>query len=71
MTGIDKGNSAQPIHQLQHIYVTCSQEERTKAYRREKRKDRKRKAQAVEEDQGDSDIAAMMGFGGFGSSKKR
>jgi len=45
-------------------------EERTKAYRREKRKDRKRKAQ-VEEDQGDSDIAAMMGFGGFGSSKKR
>ncbi|CAK8697303.1 zinc finger matrin-type protein 2-like [Clavelina lepadiformis] len=43
-------------------------EERLKVQRRERRKERKRKAN---EDTGDSDIAAMMGFGGFGSSKKR
>ena len=48
------------------------QEEKQKAYRREKRKDRKRKA----DDSGelninvDADMAAIMGFSGFGTTKK-
>ena len=43
-----------------------------KEYRREKRKDRKRKHNEVEKnDDADEDgMAAMMGFSGFGSSKK-
>lgn len=49
------------------------EEERYKEYKREKRKDRKRKAEE-EADDGDgkatSDIAAIMGFAGFGGSKK-
>uniref|UniRef100_H2Z8X5 Zinc finger matrin-type protein 2 n=1 Tax=Ciona savignyi TaxID=51511 RepID=H2Z8X5_CIOSA len=43
-------------------------EERIKAYRRERKKEKKRKA---EEMSGDTDISEMMGFGGFGGSKKR
>lgn len=42
-----------------------------KEYRRENRLKRKRKAEAAtEEGDGDADMAAMMGFSGFGSSKK-
>lgn len=43
-----------------------------KEYRRENRLKRKRKAEAEanEEADADADMAAMMGFSGFGSSKK-
>ena len=45
------------------------QEERQKAYRREKRKDRKRKAvDTGPDEEGDPDMASMMGFSGFGAS---
>lgn len=54
------------------------EEDRYKEYRREKKKDRKRKTddRADEEQPGtsnaaDMDMAAMMGFAGFGGSKKK
>lgn len=50
------------------------QEEKVKEYRKEKRKERKRKANDDDDfdiDQGmDPEMAAMMGFSGFGGSKK-
>ena len=47
------------------------QEEKLKAYRKERKKDKKRKASAIDEDSGmDPEMAKVMGFGGFGSSKK-
>jgi len=46
------------------------EEERFKAYRKEKRKAKKRKTEESFEEAADSDMAAMMGFSGFGSSKK-
>lgn len=45
------------------------QEDKQKAYRREKRKEKKRKHKEEEEDV-DNDMAAIMGFGGFGGSSK-
>jgi len=61
------------------------EEEKIKSYRREKRRNKKRKADGGEDDdeeedeQGgasassgmDADMAAMMGFGGFGTSSKK
>lgn len=49
------------------------QEEKIKEYRKEKRKDRKRKIEdSKEEEEGQVDeMAAVMGFSGFGSSKKK
>jgi len=54
------------------------EEEKIKSYRREKRKNKKRKAEDGgddDEEEGgpsgvDNDMAAMMGFGGFGGSAK-
>ena len=46
----------------------CFKEEKAKAHKKEKRKERKRKADEVED--GDPDMAALMGFSGFGTSKK-
>ncbi|XP_077984377.1 zinc finger matrin-type protein 2-like [Glandiceps talaboti] len=46
------------------------EEEKQKAYRKEKRKDRKRKADDDLDVDGDPDMMAMMGFSGFGGSKK-
>ncbi|KAK2164086.1 hypothetical protein NP493_1431g00013 [Ridgeia piscesae] len=45
------------------------EEEKQRNYRREKKKDRKRKATEPDLDI-DPDVAAMMGFGGFGGKKK-
>ncbi|XP_061165021.1 zinc finger matrin-type protein 2-like [Saccostrea echinata] len=45
------------------------EEEKQKAYKKERRKDRKRKAEP-DDSEGPSDMAAVMGFSGFGSSKK-
>ncbi|CAK9139126.1 unnamed protein product [Ilex paraguariensis] len=45
------------------------EEEERKRQRRERKKEKKEKA-AEEEIEVDPDVAAMMGFGGFGSSKK-
>lgn len=46
------------------------QEEKLKEYRREKRKERKRKATDALESDVNPDMAAIMGFSGFCSSKK-
>ncbi|XP_022084530.1 zinc finger matrin-type protein 2-like [Acanthaster planci] len=47
------------------------EEAKQKAYRKEKRQERKRKAEDDDLDSGlDPDMAAMMGFSGFGSTKK-
>ncbi|XP_060606135.1 zinc finger matrin-type protein 2-like [Ruditapes philippinarum] len=46
------------------------EEEKQKAYKKEKRKERKRKADGDIDQDADPDMAAMMGFSGFGSSKK-
>jgi len=49
----------------------CCQEEKQKVYRKEKRKDRKRRADEADLDpDADSDMAVVMGFSGFGTSKK-
>ena len=55
---------------LQHYFYY--QEEKIKEYRKEKRKDKKRKIEELsEDDAGPSDeMAAIMGFSGFGSKKK-
>ncbi|KAK2170299.1 hypothetical protein LSH36_3g07025 [Paralvinella palmiformis] len=45
------------------------EEERQKAYKREKRKERKRKATGSGDIE-DPDVASLMGFSGFGPSKK-
>ncbi|XP_055625597.1 zinc finger matrin-type protein 2 [Toxorhynchites rutilus septentrionalis] len=47
------------------------EEERYREYKREKRKERKRKIEEVDECEGGaSELAAVMGFAGFGGSKK-
>lgn len=50
----------------------AEEEEKLKEYRKEKRKE-KRKAEemAEESEQGGSELASIMGFSGFGSSKKK
>merc|ERR1712110_542481 len=46
------------------------EEEKQKAYKNQKRKDRKRKAEDSDDGGGDPDMAALMGFSGFGGAKK-
>ncbi|KAL9685352.1 hypothetical protein QQ045_022801 [Rhodiola kirilowii] len=46
------------------------EEEERKRQRREKKKEKKEMEKAREEEFVDPDVAAMMGFGGFGGSKK-
>jgi U4/U6.U5 tri-snRNP component SNU23 len=47
------------------------EEEKHKAYKKEKRKAQKRKANDdMEEEEGGGDMAALMGFSGFGTTKK-
>lgn len=46
------------------------QEEKAKAYKKEKQKERKRRAEDDVELEEDDEMAAVMGFSGFGSSKK-
>ena len=47
-----------------------SKEEKAKAYKKEKQKERKRKADDDLDFEEDDEMAAVMGFSGFGSSKK-
>uniref|UniRef100_A0A3B5QV21 Zinc finger matrin-type protein 2 n=1 Tax=Xiphophorus maculatus TaxID=8083 RepID=A0A3B5QV21_XIPMA len=46
------------------------EEEKAKAYKKEKQKERKRRAEDDVELEEDDEMAAVMGFSGFGSSKK-
>ncbi|XP_024027496.1 zinc finger matrin-type protein 2 [Morus notabilis] len=54
----------------ERILKQQQEEEERKRQRRERKKEKKREKAAEEEPEVDPDIAAMMGFGGFGSSKK-
>ncbi|KAG5321523.1 ZMAT2 protein, partial [Acromyrmex heyeri] len=56
----------------QRVKELKEEEEKIKEYRKEKRKDKKRKIEELsEDDAGPSDeMAAIMGFSGFGSKKK-
>ncbi|XP_064081509.1 zinc finger matrin-type protein 2-like [Macrobrachium nipponense] len=56
----------------QRMQELKEEEEKLKEYRREKRKERKRKADSsIDDDSGmDPEMAKIMGFGGFSSSKK-
>lgn len=45
-------------------------EERAKQERKDRKKEAKRAAQQAEEEEADEDMMALMGFGGFGGSKK-
>lgn len=55
---------------LLHQTLTNFQEERQKSYKKEKKADRKRKAEGELNLNIDPDMAAVMGFSGFGGSKK-
>ncbi|CAG0904746.1 unnamed protein product [Darwinula stevensoni] len=57
----------------QRMQEIREEEEKLKEYRREQRREKKRKAECQDEDFGDADpdMAAVMGFAGFSSSKKK
>lgn len=50
--------------------IPVFQEEKAKAYKKEKQKERKRRAEDDIDLEEDDEMAAVMGFSGFGSSKK-
>lgn len=52
------------------LFMCVSKEEKAKAYKKEKQKERKRKAEEDLDFEEDDEMAAVMGFSGFGSSKK-
>ncbi|XVE89575.1 hypothetical protein DITRI_Ditri20bG0007000 [Diplodiscus trichospermus] len=54
----------------ERIIKQQEEEEERKRQRRERKKEKKKEKAAEEEPEVDPDVAAMMGFGGFGSSKK-
>ncbi|PWA24452.1 hypothetical protein CCH79_00011875 [Gambusia affinis] len=58
-----------PAGPLMLLRSTCT-EEKAKAYKKEKQKERKRRAEDDVELEEDDEMAAVMGFSGFGSSKK-
>ncbi|KAJ8447789.1 hypothetical protein Cgig2_015152 [Carnegiea gigantea] len=54
----------------ERIIKQQQEEEERKRQRRERKKEKRKEKAAEEEPEIDPDVAAMMGFGGFGSSKK-
>lgn len=54
---------------MSDVFSVC-QEEKAKAYKKEKQKERKRRAEDDIDLEEDDEMAAVMGFSGFGSSKK-
>ncbi|KAF2905085.1 hypothetical protein ILUMI_01069 [Ignelater luminosus] len=57
----------------QRMQEIAEEEEKLKEYRREKRKENKRKAEEMLEEQNEqaNELNSIMGFSGFGSSKKK
>lgn len=55
----------------QRMQELKEEEEKMKAYKKEKKKRKRKAAEDLGAELEDSDVAAMMGFGGFGGSKKR
>lgn len=62
------------VFKISYWNVSCffffPQEEKAKAYKKEKQKERKRRAEDDVDFEEDDEMAAVMGFSGFGSSKK-
>lgn len=63
------------MHNFSHLpvmpFVFYLQEDKQKVYRKERKKDRKRQAdEAGLDDDDNPDMSAVMGFSGFGSTKK-
>ncbi|KNA23312.1 hypothetical protein SOVF_025940 [Spinacia oleracea] len=54
----------------ERILKQQQEEEEIKRQRRERKKEKKKEKAVVDEPETDIEVAAMMGFGGFGSSKK-
>merc|ERR1711997_494922 len=54
----------------QKVTELREEEEKLREYRREKKKEKKRKAADEDHSSRDPDMMSMMGFGGFGGSKK-
>lgn len=52
------------------FFIFNFQEEKLKEYRKEKKKEKKRKHDELDDEPQNDDMAALMGFSGFGSSKK-
>lgn len=54
----------------QRLRELKEEEEKLKEYRKEKKKEKKRKHDELDDEPQNDDMAALMGFSGFGSSKK-
>lgn len=49
----------------------AEEEEKLKEYRREKRKEKRKAEEMLDESEGNDEMASIMGFSGFGTSKKK
>lgn len=58
------------IRKAKMILFGSLQEEKAKAYKKEKQKEKKRRAEEDLTFEEDDEMAAVMGFSGFGSTKK-
>lgn len=67
--GISKACSAQEV-QIILLFCPLLQEEKAKAYKKEKQREKKRRAEEDLTFEEDDEMAAVMGFSGFGSTKK-
>lgn len=67
--GVSKAYSAQEI-QIALLLCSLLQEEKAKAYKKEKQREKKRRAEEDLTFEEDDEMAAVMGFSGFGSTKK-
>jgi len=70
---LKKRKDAEPFTERdldERILKQQQEEEERKRQRRERKKEKKKEKAVEEEPEVDPDVAAMMGFGGFGSSKK-
>lgn len=66
---ISKTYSAQEV-QIILLFSSLLQEEKAKAYKKEKQREKKRRAEEDLTFEEDDEMAAVMGFSGFGSTKK-
>ncbi|KAG5525433.1 hypothetical protein RHGRI_031926 [Rhododendron griersonianum] len=70
---LKKRKDAEPFTEKdldERILKQQQEEEERKRQRRERKKEKKKEKAVEEEPELDPDVATMMGFGGFGSSKK-
>lgn len=67
--GVSKAHSAQEA-QIILLFCPLLQEEKAKAYKKEKQREKKRRAEEELTFEEDDEMAAVMGFSGFGSTKK-